>query len=114
METGECVSVNVVWPSFMAVSANFEVPKGRDVNMFILYISSLQITFHRSSPPRSRSINDQYLIYQRTVLEKFYKKGYVVNLSDLSNAIKKTMYKISCYRHFNNLARTVCITIQCV
>ena len=39
-------------------------------------------------------------IWIRTQLQKFYQRSYIVNLTHLSNAIKKIVDKISFHRHF--------------
>ncbi len=39
--------------------------------------------------------------FLRKELQKFYQKGYIVILSDLCNAIKKTLDKISLHWQFN-------------
>ena len=45
----------------------------------------------------------EYISRQGTELQKFYKRSYIVISSDLRNAIKKILDKISFHTHFNSL-----------
>ena len=44
---------------------------------------------------------------QRTQLQKFYKRGYISNLTYLSNALKKILDKISFHRHLKGFDRSL-------
>ena len=89
----------------VVVTFHYYMLQNKQSNRYLLYsITSVVVLF---------AYPIKWNISTRKELRKFYQRSFIIILTDLSNAIKKMLDKISFYKHFKRRPFVVKIVTSC-